>query len=263
MVGMSSTNHTIMNINKNKQLVLEFLKTITPSPQGQLAILGGHYSLVVEDGKTVPGIYQSIQNPVLKEELRTHAYSAEFPHETFLTAVELLLTFPQAKLISLVNDWMMIPKTGTGPEGNPFRKQYYQQASVPSVYEKILKQNGLTKEVFLQVPKKDRFYKNAIHFSETRFRNLFNKKLSATCSLQNGCAQEFVPFLQAMSGEGFSDLIAFIPATCKIPVNDAVRYARSELGLPIRVWIVIFHQFIGEPWTGFEIWENGEWRDGA
>lgn len=248
-----------MNINKqNKELVLEFLKSITPSPQGQLAIVGGHYSLVVEDGKTVPGIYQSIQNPILKEELRTHPYSAEFPYETFLTTVELLQTFPQAKVVSLVNDWMMIPKTGTGLEGNPFRKQYYEHAGIPPIYMDVLQQHGFTDEVFLQVPKKDRFYKNAFHFSETRFRNLFDKKLSSTCSLKNGCAQEFVPFLQAMSGEGTSDLIAFIPATCKIPVNDAVRYARNELGLPIRVWIVIFHQLIGEPWTGFEIFENGE-----
>lgn len=247
-----------MDIKKNKQSVLEFLKSITPSPQGQLAIVGGHYSLVVEDGKVVPGIYQSIQNASLREELRTHAYSGEFPYETFLTAVELLLTFPQAKLISLVNDWMMIPKTGTGPEGNPFRKQYYQQSGIPLIYEEVLKQNNLTNDVFLQVPKKDRFYKNAIHFSETRFRNIFENKLSTTCSLQNGCAQEFVPFLQAMSGEGISDLIAFIPATCKIPVNDAVRYARKDLGLSIRVWIVIFHQQLGESWVNFEIFENGE-----
>lgn len=251
------------NYKQNKDSIFDFFKQVTLMPQGKLAILGGHYSLVVEDGNTVPGIYQSIQNPILKEELRTHAYSGEFPYETFLTTVELLSIFPQAKLVSLVNDWMMIPKTGTGPEGNPFRKQYYEQAGIPAIFEELLKENHFTNELFLQVPKKYRYYKNTIHFSETRFRNLFDVKLSTTCSLKNGCAQEFLPFLQAISGEGVSEFIAFIPPTCKIPVNDAVRYAQKELGLPIRVWIVIFYQQLGQPWISFEIFENSEYVYGA
>lgn len=231
----------------------------------KVAVMCGHYPLVVENGKVVPGIYQSLSDEKGKERLREHPYSSEFPMESFRFGLEFLQwDFEEVKFVSLVNDWMFVPKNAEGDNSpNLYRATYYSSPLVPEIYLQELHRGGYDEKIYLEVPKEYRLQDNKIHFSETRLRNIFDIRFtSVTCPLGNSCAQEFVPFLQGLSRAGVKKFVACIPATCKEPTLAGIRYALNTLRLDMEIWSVYIYYAtdLARFWKDVWIYRNGEFE---
>jgi hypothetical protein len=138
----------------------------------KVVVMCGHYPLVVENGKVVPGIYQSITDEKVKLQLREHPYASEFPMESFRFGLEFLgWDLEEVKFVSLVNDWMFVPKNAEGDNSpNLYRSAYYSSPLVPEVYLQKLHNSLYDEKIYLEVPKEYRLKDNKIHFSETRLR---------------------------------------------------------------------------------------------
>lgn len=226
------------------------------------AVLAGHYSLFEENGILVPGIYQEVTSDQLKNSLKMNPYSSEFPLESFKFGIELRKILGEnAQFISLVNDWQNIPKNAHGEHDNPWRIKYFSESSIPESYRHLLLAHGFDspESEFARVPKSDRFYNNQIHFSESKMRNKFRTRFSATCSITHGCAQEFVPLLVSLSDMNFKDLVAIIPGTCTLPTLEAIRYVKDTLGLSIDIWSLYIYNSIDLDvfWNTAHLYKNG------
>lgn len=262
MYLLVSAEPTITYMNTNKEKILHHL--LSSLKHESLAILAGHFSLVVENGISIPGIYQSVTNEVLAGELKKNPYSAEFPLETFSFGMDFLSKKPATKIVSLVNDWQLLPKNTNTNISNPYRNSYYQHADVPHIFIDELASRGLNESVFLEVPKRFRVQKNALHISETKLRNMFASSLSFSdnCSLENNCAQEFVPFIHAIHEAGIKELLCIIPATCQGATLAGTKHVLENVGLPMTIWGVYIYNTldISRFWNGVWVFKNGEYE---
>ncbi len=248
-------------MKNRKTALIHFLNNQLKTSTGSIGIMCGHYQLVPDNNILIPGIYQEIKNVSLKNELKTDPYSSEFPMETFLAGLHLLKANPQSKLISLVNDWQKVPKNDPdNKDPNVFRKHYYEKDEVPKIYSDLISKNGFTDDVFLKPSSECRVFKSKLHFSESRLRNKFDTKFRSTCSLKNGCAQEFVPFLVELEKSGIKNLVSFIPATCQRPTCEGIHFVKKHLGLHINIWTIYIYQTTNKSvfWNNVWIFKNGE-----
>lgn len=247
-----------------KDKFLRSLLTKIPS-SAKTFLLCGHYALFPEGDKLVPGIYQDVNDSKLREWLKMHPYSSEFPLESFRFGIELEKRIRgNTRLVSLVNDWQHVPKNNSGISENIWRTEYYKTAHLPTIYDRMLQEEGISSPIdaYAEVPLEDRYYCNSLHFSETCLRNKYKTSYKSTCSLEHGCAQEFLPFLHALERMKCTHLVAVIPGTCTVPTLASIKEAREVLGLKIKIWTIYIYNpaSLDDFWNGAIMYEDGEYE---
>ncbi len=244
-------------MNHKKTILTHLLRSLGNDP---IAIFAGHYALVLDNGIPVPAIYQGVENLELKKSLENHPYAGQFPLETFKFGLDVIESLPKAKLVSLVNDWQMLPKHYSNTS-HPHRTQYFKSAITPDIFQDEIKRRNM-QATYLEVPERFRSHENVIHFSETRLRNMFDNdsRFNSNCSLNQSCAQEFVPLLHAIYEGGIRELICLIPGTCKEPTLAGTKHVLEIVGLQMTVWNIYLFNTTDKKtfWDGAWLFKNGE-----
>lgn len=222
----------------------------------KLAVLAGHYALFQDDEKThlVPGIYQDMPDGLLQTELRRNLYAGVFSEETLYFGRELVETQSSGQILCLVNDWRWTARHTTA------RLNYFRTSSVPDSFLWALSKLAPLNTIMVPVPERLRVEGNAFLWSEQVLQESFSSHGFASCSLEHGCAQEFVPLLMSLQDTGYTDFVALIPSTCKDPTVDGVREAIKKLGLRMNVYTLYVYNTLEAKnfWEGVEVYKNGE-----
>ncbi len=240
-----------------RQTSLDFLSESSAS-----VILGGHFSLVHETPGSdilVPGIFEDCKNKKTSDWVKKHPYMSHFPTETFSITAELVKKTVGAKVLLLANDWQHVEKT-TQPKSEA-RKEFYRASEIPPSFAKrAMKQElNLVSKVFNPPP--EMTYHHSYFFSETILRNKFdNHARYKSCSLKNGCAQEFMPLFDACEKKGFERMVAFIPATCAYPVMQAVGEFKNIYNGRMKIMSIFISDSMdmSKFWNTASVFVNGE-----
>lgn len=228
---MLFTNHTE---------TLSELSRIIDDSTLPIAIQCGHFALNYDekDHRLFPGIYQDVSDPEKRELIRTHPYMADFPLETWRMGIALAAYAKQkgksVSLVVLVNDWQWVPKVESGTE-NPLRKSFYLQPELPPSYVAELQNCGLTVDIILPFKYANESSSNPYFFSETQLRSRFASHYSASCELNNQCAQEYVPLVLQLQKEGVGLFISFVPRTCMNAVEMGTEKCRTDFGVSMKI----------------------------
>lgn len=208
-----------------KQDILKHLNGRIADASGRVCIMAGHFALFPTNGHgpVIPGIFQDIKDEEIAHKVQFHPYMGLLPVETL--ALALSVAKENTDFAFLVNDWQHIPKHMSTDTENFFRKGFYQNTTtLPDSFEKMFLESGITKRVVN--PGTFSMYGNTLFFSETRLRNYFDNHVEfKSCPLKNGCAQEYVPFVQRIAELGYTELINFIPDTCETPIRASTEYS--------------------------------------
>ncbi len=209
-------------IAKSKNELFNELTKEIDKADGLITIQAGHFALIEEKNKLVPAVFEDIKNKEKKEAIKNHPYMGYFPLETWKLGVSLakyaIEKSKKVKLVILVNDWQWTPKVGFGEE-NKIRNDFYKNPKLPQSFEKELNKNNLNQKIILPLKNKDGKINNKLFFSEQRLRNQFSNYYSASCDLNNQCAQEYIPLILQLEKENTDLFISFIPQTCMNPIN--------------------------------------------
>ena len=64
-------------------------------------------------------------------------------------------------------------------------------------------------------------------FSEMKLRSRYKNYYKNQCSLEHGCAQEFLPLIHEGYQQGIKLFYNFIPLSCELPVNVGTQQAKN------------------------------------
>ncbi|MBK5000709.1 hypothetical protein IAE37_002985 [Pseudomonas sp. S31] len=223
-----------------------------------LHIMAGHFMLFFDpQGKRLePGIFEDIQNPMLKEAVKTRV--GIFPTYTWKLAIQLaenasINNKKSAKLILLVNDWQYVPDN---KQDTDYRTQFYERfTSLPDSYLSLL-----APSTTLSTNNICESRRNSICFPETWLKNRFQNE-AARLVKQGKLAKRYLPNRPAMSEISFTDaygsttplvscgmtgcageisemiseayksgarlLILFAPSECHAPIRKGIEIALS------------------------------------
>lgn len=231
--------HLVMLFTNHNKTLSELLRIVDSSTL-PIAIQCGHFALNYDEKshRLFPGIYQDVLDPEKRELIRTHPYMADFPLETWKIGIALAAHAKQkgksVSLVLLVNDWQWVPRVESGTE-NPLRKQFYLQPEIPPSYLTELEKNGLTTDIISPFKYADETSSNAYFLSETQLRSRFASHYSASCELNNQCAQEYVPLVLQLQKEGAGLFVSFVPRTCMNAVEAGTEKCRSDFGVSMKI----------------------------
>jgi hypothetical protein len=224
----------------SRQAVFTKLTTLIDEAVLPVRIQCGHFALNFDEteGRLFPGIYQDVADSEKRTLIQTHPYMGSFPFETWSMGVELAAyakkTGKQVALVLLVNDWQWVPKAKPGEE-NQLRKNFYAHSPLPPSYLQELRKHGLSADVIAPFKYSDETSSHPYFFSETQLRNRFASQYSATCELNNQCAQEYVPLVLQLQKEGTGLFISFVPKTCLAAVETGTEKCRNDFGVPMKI----------------------------
>ncbi len=210
------------------------------SPAKKTCIQAGHFAVITNKEKTevFPAVWEDLIDE-LQSTVLSHPYMGIFPGETWKACAQIITELPSAQVALLVNDWQFLRQTEQ--EENPYRKLFYEsQKTIPPSFMKEIEKTGKYISEVLVSPGRYGSRSNTLFFSEVRLRNHFKRKLNNKCSLQHGCAQEYLPFLLYLHELGFESIINLIPTTCMGPILESTAVAQNEYGMESVEMISVF-----------------------
>ena len=225
-------------------------------------ILGGHFALA-NDPKNkrsvIPAIFQEVEDGPVAESMKRNPYMSYFPLETFEASLKLLKWNSSAKLLSLVNDWQQVQDTDMPKAELRKTFYFYNKDKLPKTFEKVAKEYGVDVKERMFQPTGINTYYESMYWSESILRNKFkNAAAYKSCSLKNGCAQEFTPLLDFCERSGVDKMVAMIPATCAYPILDAVNEFRNIRDGKMDVMTVFFDKTTSlEEFWNVTVFKNG------
>lgn len=208
-----------------KEKIKANLQTHVQNTEGLIGIQAGHFALIHGENKElIPLITKEIKGKY------AHHHMAKFALETWKLGVELakyaLEQGKKVKLIVLVNDWQFVKKAKFGEE-NEYRKSFYQTYQIPKVYLKELQKYGLDEKWILSFKTQNGKINHSYLFSEMKLRSRYKNYYKKQCSLEHGCAQEFLPLIHEGHQQGMRLFYNFIPFSCELPVTVGTQQAKN------------------------------------
>jgi len=223
---------------KNRGDLLKVLSKEIDKNKGLTVIQAGHFALIPDNDALIPAIFQDVKNNKLKHDIKSHIYMGSFPLNTWKAGLVLASycrkNNKKSKLVILVNDWQWVPKANFGGE-NKLREIFYQSSQLPRSYKKELDKNDISEKNIIPFKNKNGKINNNLFFSEQKLRNQFGNYYSPQCSLDNSCAQEYIPLLLQLSKEKVKLFISFIPRTCMLPINGGSTKAKESYDLDMKI----------------------------
>ncbi|GAB3627937.1 hypothetical protein PTE30175_04665 [Pandoraea terrae] len=228
----------------------------------EVVIMAGHFMLFFDAAtkRLVPGIFEDIENEVLKEQVRERV--GIFPTYTWDLGVLLgdhyrLQHNKSAKLLLLVNDWQYVPDSGSAGD---YRSAFYEtfNALPPNYLSRLSVSNQLSEKDIL--PSR----RHTLTFPETwlryRFQNAATRLVKAgklqkrfladkpgkseisftdesgsslpliSCGI-TGCAGEITEMISEVHRAAGRYLVILAPAECQTPIRTGIEIALSVYDL--------------------------------
>lgn len=224
--------------------------------ESKLAVLAGHYALFHDDSskKLVPGIYSELPDGALKQNLRVNPYAGVFAQETLYFGRDLLKAATFGQVLCLANDLRWVRKQEAS------RLEYFRNGELPDLFTSALSKLAPLNEIMVPVPLYLQVEGNKYIWSEQQLMQSYDSPEFSSCSVDNGCAQEFLPLLLELEKIGYRDFVALIPPSCKAPTIDATQEAKRKLELRLNIYTLYLYNTL-EPknfWDEVEVYKDGE-----
>lgn len=244
------------NKNEIKILLNEFMNDAKAS-----VILGGHFALTNDPNNTralIPAIFQDCEDAEAADWMKKSPYMSYFPSETFSMSLDLLKAQHNAKLLLLANDWQQVKETEVSKA--ELRKSFYSANKLPNLFTHLATEATVNIAERIFDPTTENTYHDSMYWSEMLLRNKFgNRAAYQSCSLKNGCAQEFTPLLDFCESKKQNKMVAMIPATCAYPILDATNEFKNVRDGKMDVMTVFFaHAVSLENFWDVTIFLNGK-----